>query len=244
MRAVVTAGGPADGTFATAAGTAVKALACVRGVPMLESVITALREAGADRIAIIAGPEIQERYGTRVERVVEAARSGGANIIRALRAWPEDGTPLLYATSDLPYITGSSVRDFVERAPYDALSVSLAEAARYAARFPGCPPFGITLARERVVNGGVFLLPPGGAERVERLATKFFDARKAPWRMASLIGVGTLWRLVAGRLSVADLEAKARRELGVRAFAVRDCAPELAFDVDTLADYRYACEHT
>jgi GTP:adenosylcobinamide-phosphate guanylyltransferase len=243
MKAVITAGGLAGGTFSAAAGTPVKALAPVRGIPMLESVIVALREAGADRIALIAGPEVRERYAARVEQTIDASPSGGANIMRALNAWTEDGGPLLYATCDLPYITGAAIADFVARTPDGALAMSLVKSERYASRFPECPSFGITLAGERIVNGGVFLLPPGGAARIERIATPLFDARKRPWRMASLIGIGTLWRWVTGTLSVGNLEAKASSVLGMPSAAVRDCAPELAFDVDTVADYRYACEH-
>ncbi len=243
MKAVVTAGGLAGGTFAAAAGTPVKALAPVRGVPMLDAVLNALREAGVDRIALIAGPEIERRYAQRVEHVIGASPSGGTNVLRALKAWPEDDTPLLYATSDLPFITGAAIGDFVTRTPQDALAMSIVEGERYATRFPGAPRFGITLAGEHIVNGGVFFLPPGGAARIETVATRLFDARKRPWRMASLIGVATLWRLITGTLRVGDLETKASSELGLRAVAVRHCAPELAFDVDTVADYRYACQH-
>jgi hypothetical protein len=50
--------------------------------------------------------------------------------------------------------------------------------------------------------------------------------------------------LVTGTLSVGDLEATASTALGMRALGVRDCQPELAFDVDTETDYRYACEHS
>ena len=148
MKAVVTAGGLAGGTLSAAAGTQVKALAPVRGIPMLDSVLDALRDGGANRIALVAGPQIQQRYGARVERVIEASPSGGINIMRALNAWAEDGTALLYATSDLPYITGAAVHDFVARAPAGALAISLVEGNRYAARFPGCARFGITLAGE------------------------------------------------------------------------------------------------
>lgn len=243
MKAVVTAGGIAGGAFSEAAGTPVKALAPVRGAPMLDTVLSALRDAGADRIALVAGPEVRRRYAERVERIVDASTSGGANILRALRAWPEDGGPLLYATCDMPYVTAAAVRDFVARTPQDALAVGLTPGTSYAARFPGAPSFGITLGGEHVVNGGVFFVPTGGAERVERIAAPFFDARKRPWRMASLIGIGTVWRLVTRTLRVGDLEAKASSVLGMRAVATRDCAPELAFDVDTVADYRYACEH-
>ena len=222
MKAVITAGGLAGGALSAAAGTPVKALAPVRGVPMLESVIVALREAGADRIALIAGPDVRNHYSPSVEQTIDASASGGANIMRALNAWPEDGGALLYATCDLPYVTAAAVRDFVARTPGDALAMSLVKSERYAQRFPDCPGFGITLAGENVVNGGVFLIPPGGAARVERVASPFFDARKRPLRMASLIGIGTLWRLLTKTLSVGDLERKASRELGIRALAIRE----------------------
>lgn len=243
MNAVVTAGGRIEGAFAAAAGTEIKALAPVRGISMLERVLHALRACGARRIALVADEDVGRNYASLVERVIEASPSGSENMIRALRAWTEDAQPLLYATSDLPYVNPDALRDFLARAPQQSIAMALVEAESYAARFPGAPPFGIRLAGERVVNGGVFVLPAGSAARVERVATGFFEARKRPWQMAGLVGPTTLLRFVTGRLSVGHLEAKAARVFGMPAAAVRGCAPELAFDVDTAADYRYACDH-
>jgi GTP:adenosylcobinamide-phosphate guanylyltransferase len=243
VKAVVTAGGRIDGAFAAAAGTRVKALAQVRGTTMLARVFDALRGCGADRIAVIGGDEVREACGSAVEQFVEESPSGSQNLLRALRAWPEDGEPLLYATSDLPYITAAAVRDFIERVPSGALGVPLAEFFVYAARFPEAPPTGITLAGERVVNGGVFLLPPDSAPRIARAATAIFESRKRPWRMASLVGPSALIRFAIGRLSIASLEATAQRVLKLPARAVRGCAPELAFDVDTAAEYSYATKN-
>ena len=47
-------------------------------------------------------------------------------------------------------------------------------------------PVGITLG-ERVVNDGAFLFPAGYAGS-DRVATKFFDARKSPRKMAAVLG--------------------------------------------------------
>jgi GTP:adenosylcobinamide-phosphate guanylyltransferase len=243
VKAVVTAGGRIDGAFASAAGTSVKALACVRGATMLARVLDALRDCGADRIAVIGGNEIRRACGSAVEQFVEESRSGSQNLLHALRAWPEDGEPLLYATSDLPYINAAAVRDFIERVPSGTLGVPLAEFSDYATRFPHAPPTGITLAGERVVNGGVFLLPPDSARRVAGAATAIFESRKRPWRMARMIGPGALILFALGRLSITNLEATAQRVLQVSARAVRGCAPELAFDVDTAAEYGYASEN-
>jgi hypothetical protein len=94
-----------------------------------------------------------------------------------------------------------------------------------------------------VVNGGVFLLPADSAPRLAGAATAFFEARKRPWRMASLVGPSALIRFAAGRLSVTDLEGTAQRVMQMPARAVRGCAAELAFDVDTAEEYGYATAH-
>jgi CTP:molybdopterin cytidylyltransferase MocA len=242
VKAVITAGGRVDGAFAESAGTRVKALAPVRGTTMLARMIVALRAAGVSEIAVVGGDEVRMACTASVDRFVSESPSGSENLLRALRAWP-DNERLLYATSDLPYVTAAAIGDFVERVGQGTLAVALAEFGEFAARFPGAPPFGITLAGERVVNGGLFSIPHGATEKLASMATRFFEARKRPWRMASLVGPAVLIRFLSGRLRVADLETMALHVLQVPAQALRGCAPELAFDVDTAADYRYACTH-
>jgi GTP:adenosylcobinamide-phosphate guanylyltransferase len=243
MKAVITAGGRIDGAFAQAAGTSVKALAPVGDTTMLARMIAALRDVGVVEIAVVGGDEVRSACGSAVDRFVDESPSGSENLLRALRAWP-DSERLIYATSDLPYVTAAAIRDFVDRVGQGTLAVALAEFAAFTARFPAAPAsFGITLGGERVVNGGVFSIPQGAAEKLGAIATRFFEARKRPWRMASLVGPSVLIRFLSGRLRVADLEAMALHVLQVPAQALRGCAPELAFDVDTAAEYAYACAH-
>ncbi len=242
MKAVVTAGGRIDGAFAQAAGTDVKALAPVRGATMLERMLAALREAGVGEIAVVGGQEVRRACGSAIDRFVEESPSGSENLLRALRAWPQDER-LIYATSDLPYVTAPAIGDFLNRVGQGTLAVALSEHGDFIARFPDAPPVGITLARERVVNGGLFSIPQGATEKLAAIATRFFEARKRPWRMASLVGPAVLIRFLSGRLRVSDLETMALHVLQVPAQALRGCAPELAFDVDTIDEYRYACAH-
>lgn len=243
MKAVITAGGRIDGAFATEAGTYVKALAPIRGVSMLDRIIEALRASGAERVAVIGGAEVRAACDKRVERVIDETPSGSENMLRALHAWPDDGERLVYATSDLPYITPFAIAAFLARVPDDTLAIALSGHDAFCRRFPGAPRFGITLAGERIVNGGVFTVPPGSMQRLTAIATGFFEARKRPWRMASLVGPSILFRFLLRRLSVADLETRALRVLSMPARAIRDCAPELAYDVDTFEEYKYARAH-
>ena len=67
-------------------------------------------------------------------------------------------------------------------------------------------PFGIKLNGERVVNGGVFVLPAGSAPVVVDYAIALFEARKAPWKMVGMIRPLALLKFALGRLSVADVD--------------------------------------
>ncbi len=243
MRAVITAGGRIGGAYAAAAATDVKALAMVRGATMLARIVEALRGAGATDIAVVGGAEVRSACGSSIERFIDEHPSGEENILRALRAWPDDGERLLYATSDLPYVTAAAVSDFARRVPAGTLAIALTEFEAFARRFPGAPPFGIRLNGERVVNGGIFSIPGGSIEALEKVALRFFAARKQPWRMANLVSPWVVLKLGLGRLDVTEIERIAQRTLGVAAMGVRHCAAELAFDADTLTEYRYACGH-
>lgn len=243
MKAVITAGGPIDGAYAQLAGTRVKALAKVHGATMLARTISVLRENGVQRIAIVGNAEVRDSVDGVVEKMVDDAGSGAKNVLAALDAWPDDGEPLLYLTCDMPYITAPALREFLERVPNDALAMPLTEIADFVARFPQAPPFGITLAGERVVNGGVFHIPAGASARIRSFATALFDARKAPWRMATIAGPMLLLKFALKRLSIEELEARAQKVLGMNVAAIRNAAPELAYDADTVDEYRYSVDH-
>ena len=240
MNAVITAGGRVDGEFARAIGASVKALAPFRNSTFLHLTIRAVHDAGVPVVAVVGGDEI--RASEPGVRIIDEGSTGAENLRRALHAWDEN-EPLLYLTSDMPFIDASALRWFIEAAPPAALALPLTEWSDFDRRFPQAPPFGIALGGEKVVNGGAFLIPPHAASAIEAMATRFFDARKHPLQMASLAGPSLLLRFVFRRLSIATLESRARQVLGVRAVGVRGAPPELAYDVDVLEEYRYALAH-
>lgn len=241
--AAITAGGRVGGEFARTIGTTVKALAPIGGTTLLDRCIAALRGAGVERIALVGGAEVREAAARQVDRFIEESADGTENVHRALHAWEPD-SPLLYATSDMPFVNGAAIRAFLARVPDGALAVPLAEWRAFDARFPGAPPFGIVLGGEKVVNGGVFAIPAAGAQRIAQFAARFFEARKSPWRMARLTGPALLLQFATHRLRVDTLEAHAARLLAMPAVTVRDAAPELAYDIDELAEYTYAIAQT
>jgi GTP:adenosylcobinamide-phosphate guanylyltransferase len=242
VNAVITAGGTIDGQYAHRAGTTIKALAPVRGTTMLDMAIDAAYGAGATRVAVVGGDAVAAACASRVDKVVAQSNDGGRNLQLALAAWPADER-LLLLTSDMPYITADALRAFAENSPPDVFAMALSAYDAFMRRFPNAPPFGIALAGERVVNGGAFAIPVGAAPRIAAVAVQFFDARKSPWKMARLLGLSMIVRYVTGRLSIEGLERYGTARLGVPTRALRDAAPELAFDADLLGEFTYACEH-
>lgn len=242
MNAVITAGARVGGEFAWRIGTPVKALARVRGRTLLAAAIEAAREIGVTRLAVVGGEEVRDSCAGSVDAIIEDAGSGSVNLQRALRAWGEDA-PLLYMTSDMPFIKAAALRAFVEAVPASALALPITACTEFERRFPGAPPFGIEIGGERVVNGGVFWIPAGAASTVEKLAVRFFDARKSVARMALLLGPVLCTQFALRRLTIAALEKQARRRLGFPAVAIRGAAPDLAYDIDTLDEYAYAAQN-
>lgn len=240
MKAVITTGGRVSGAYEAQAATQIKALAVTHGITMLQRGIDALRGCGVARIAVIGEPEVRAACAGKVEAIIDGAESGAQNVLRALRAWPEDDEPLLFCASDLPYIDATSLQTFLDALNPGTLAMPLADYEAFTTRFPEAPPFGITLAGKRVVNGGIFHIPPGAAEPLATVASRFFEARKSPWRMVSIAGPTLLLRFALKQLRVEDIEKRACELLGVPAVAVRNAPPELAFDADTADEFRYA----
>ena len=200
--------------------------------------LRAIADAGIDGTAIVGGIEVAG--SVRDVRVIAAAADGATNVARALDAWPPEDD-LLFATSDLPFVTAADLRAFLAAgAGYD-LTLPLATAQAYAAAYPGAPPHITKLGGERVANGSVFFIGSAARAAVRTVAGRFFDARKDPLGMARLLGSALLLRFLVRRLRIADVEHRARHVLGVRAAAIRNSAPGLCYDVDTLDDYRFAC---
>jgi CTP:molybdopterin cytidylyltransferase MocA len=238
VKTVITAGGRIEEAFAAAAGTAVKALAPLGAGALIDVAIEAARGAGCGAIAVVGGAAVRAHCAGRVERFIDESPSGAENVRRALEAWP--GEPLLYLTSDIPFVTAAGLRDFLGRAQHFALAMAIADAGRYARAFPGAPPHEVRLGGERFANGSVFRFAPGAPEAVMTMAGSFFDARKDLRRLAGLLGPRLAWRFVTGRLRIADVERRARDVLGVPVAAIRACDPGLCYDVDTLEDWEYA----
>ena len=243
LAAAITAGGRVDGPFAARIGTDVKALAPWRGRTLVDAALDAARAAGATRVAVVGGAAVLAHCAGKVDEAIVEAPTGEANLHNALAT--ARGDALVFLTSDLPFVDGPALEDFVTRARAAdvATAMAIAEVDDYARAFPEAPEHATAIGRERICGGSVFFFGAGVAPRIADVATRLFTARKSVWAMARLLGPALLARFALRSLTIADIERRADHVLGLRARAIRGAAPALAYDVDTLPDYEYALRH-
>jgi molybdopterin-guanine dinucleotide biosynthesis protein A len=240
--AVVLAGGRISGLFARAAGTRIKALASVRGRPVVHCVAEALLAARSVGRVCVVGPEaIREAVPEGCLWQLESD-SAYANACAGLErlATPGDARVLLCG-ADLPFLKAEAVDDLLARLPEEAdVALPVVRKEVFQAAFPGDLGIYVRLREGRFTGGDQAILRVRALRENSALLQTLYRSRKSQLAMTRAFGADTMWKLVRGTLTVGELEARASELTGRPCRAVLDCRPELAFDIDTVVDLRYA----
>lgn len=221
-------------------GMSHKALIVLEGRPLLERVVTALREAGADPIAVCCdeGP-VAELARQLATQVIPPGEGPSASVARA---FAELGAPLLVTTADHGLLEAAWVRQIIAETPADSdLSVMLAERDRIERAMPGSKRTYLKFADGQWSGCNLFFLQTGKAGLAVETWQMVEADRKRPWRIAARLGPGTLLSMLLGRLTLAEGLARLGRKIGITANLVAAENGLAAIDVDTpkdLADIR------
>ncbi|WP_298628746.1 NTP transferase domain-containing protein [uncultured Thermus sp.] len=227
MEAIVLGGG--EEAWARKYGVRSKALVPYRGRPMAEWVLSALQEAGLSAIYVGENPGLAP--SPRLTLPDTGSLLG--NLEAALGH--AEGR-VLVATADIPHLSPEAVRFVLEKAPEAALVYPIVPKGAVEARFPHTRRTYARL-REGVFTGGnLLLLHKELFFQALPLAQRVVALRKKPWALARLIGWDILLKLLLGRLTLPELEARAKRILGVEARALITPYPEVGVDVDREED--------
>jgi len=264
--ALIFAGGRISGLFARAAGTRIKALVPVRGRPCVSWVAAALRDVAAiDRICV-AGPQAVGDLLTDDCTWVPEGANAIENLRRGIqqltglewanggvgewgnggsaRATPPCAARILLCGADAPAVTAAAIADFLGRVPEEAdICQPVVRREVFREAFPGNAGIYVRLVEGAFTGGCQFLVRPEPLLRSLPLVEALFRRRKSQLAMTHALGLPFLCRLIAGRLTVQELEGRLSELTGCGVRAVLDCAPELAFDVDNLLDLRYLERH-
>lgn len=242
--AVVLGGGDPGDPFAAAHGVKVKALIPVAGQPMALHVLRALHGSGrVERIAYV-GPTTPEMDAMIALRVTDHGTLLG-NLEAGVEALAAGvGERVLVVTADIPLLTADQVRDVLDATPADAALVypvvrrEVCEAA-----YPGVKRTYARLKDGTFTGGNLFMLDPALIGQFLPRLRDVLAARKAPLKLAGLIGPGILLRLLTGQLTVARLESKVAALLSVPVHALLTPHAAVGTDVDKEEDLHLAEAH-
>ncbi|MDW8322072.1 MAG: NTP transferase domain-containing protein [Armatimonadota bacterium] len=218
----------------------VKTLLKVGQRTLLETVLEAIWcSRRVQEVVVVGSPFLRYWVDRAGERLISERLEAHENLIAGLQAllqYPR----VLYLTSDLPFVTAESVVRFIDACPPDAqLCYAIVRREVFDARFPNSPSTYARLKDGEFVAGCAMMVEPvallARADWIRDVAQR----RKSLWRLAMLAGFNVLWKYATRRLTVADVERRAERLLGMRCRAV-ECDPELAYDIDTPEEYEYA----
>ncbi|GIV15880.1 MAG: hypothetical protein KatS3mg022_1315 [Armatimonadota bacterium] len=218
----------------------IKALLKVKERTLLETVLDAIW--GTERVqevVVVGSPFLRYWVDRAGERMISEKLDAHENLIAGLQAvayYPR----VLYLTSDLPFVTAEAINRFIDACPADVqLCYAIVRREVFDARFPNSPSTYARLKDGEFVAGCAMMVEPAAlierAEWIRRVAQR----RKSLWRLALLAGFQVLWKYATRQLTVADVEHRAEQLLAIRCRAV-ECDPELAYDIDTPAEYEYA----
>ncbi len=94
--------------------------------------------------------------------------------------------------------------------------------------------------RHRGSGGGVVAIRPRALSALEAVLGDLGRARKAPWRLAKIFGLGTLVGYATRTLDVAACERRASAILRTPVAAAICTHPEIAVNVDRVSDVALA----
>ncbi len=206
----------------------------ISGRPLVDYVVQAVQRArGIGRIAVVGPPGPLRSVVSRDVTVVSDNGGIMENVAHAVREL--GGRDLtLVAASDIPLLTGAVVEEFLAvcaRTPADFYYAVVPKDAMDR-QFPTAQKTYVTLTDGTFCGGSLMLFNPAVIDRVQPFVERVIAARKKPWLLAQLFGWAIVLRFASGRLSIAEMVARAREVVGIDVMPVVLPRPELALDVD------------
>jgi len=241
LDAIVTAGGDPDKDaelLARAGNPPSKALIEFNGRTSLERVVTALL--GSQRVGriVVVGlpPEHHLDLGPQVTflpdagGVLDNAEAG----LAYLQSTGMVSERVLAVSCDIPLVTAQTVSDFVDQClPYDVdFCYSIVSKEDMERAFPGSGRTFVPIAGGRFAGGDISMAKPTALDKSRDKIEGIIGDRKHFWKQVRAIGLDMVFLFLIHRLSLARIERRVTKALGITGKAVISPHPEIAMDVD------------
>jgi CTP:molybdopterin cytidylyltransferase MocA len=244
INAVILAGALNEGKLKESSPERWEALIDLEGKPLIRHSVDPLIAAKTiDRIVVV-GPveEIRPVLAGLDIDIVPPTGDMFDNVIVGCRRLAETAGPksrlTLVSAADIPLITAEVVDGLV------AICLELGGDAFYPvasretmeAKFPGTKRTYATLREGTLTGGNLFVVDGEVLAQVAPQAKALIAGRKNPLKMAGSLGIGFIFRLLLGRLTISALETFVGGKFGFKARAVIVPWAEIGIDVDKPED--------
>lgn len=211
-----------------------KAFLLLAGRPLVAHVVSTLQQVSVINRVVVVGPaaELRQVLPDSV-RIVETAGGMMENVVRGVGVLEARGLTLV-AASDIPLLTPSAVEEFLDACAAEPADFyyPIVPQDVILAQYPAARKNFVTLAEGTFTGGNVMLFNPQVIDRVRPFVEQLIAARKKPWVLAQSFGWAIVAKFMAGRLSIAEVVARASEMTGIAVKPVIVPRPELALDVD------------
>ena len=239
VSAVILAGGAVKPELRERLGISSKGMIPLLGRIAVDFVVDAARACPQIGKVALAGPEAYRDLPVfeRVEAFVPDAGRIPANLLNAMAALNEEDGQGRRVAGDSPLLTGEALERFLAQVPEGAdLCYPVVTKQGIMAAFPDREWTLLRLREGPVVCTNVLYFRAPLLGRFEALANQIEVARRKPWKLAALFGLGLALKFILRRLSIPDVERRLSKMLDANCRGVLSDDPLLAMDLDDLRD--------
>ena len=215
-----------------------KALLDLAGKPMAQWVLDALGEAPSVEKIVVAGLEDEGVLSSpKIAQYVPDQGSMLGNAIGAIE-WVLEANPeadrVLTCSADIPLLTGPMVERLLAQCtdPTVELYISIVSRERMEQRFPDSRRSYVHFSDGDYAGGDLHVGASYIAHKYRDLWEGLFASRKSALKQAGRLGPAFLARLLARRLSLAELERRVRDKFGINGRALITEDAEIGMDAD------------
>jgi hypothetical protein len=172
---------------------------------------------------------------------VEAGNSLTENIFRAMDVL-EKKNNVLFVTSDVPFLHGEAIDDFINRCGELSGEIFYPLVSREANEqlYPETVRTYFTMKEGVFTGGNILLANPQAVMNSRWIMDEVIARRKKPWKIIRMLGFFFILKFLTKQLTLRELEQRASEILGHSGMIIISPYPELSTDVDKPSDLQLA----
>lgn len=219
-----------------------KALLKIHNKYMIDYVLDSVKKVPyIDKIAVVGDKnQLTQALKGRADYIIQGTESIVDNIMLALEQFAED-KEILVLTCDIPMITPEAIEHFIESAKEKNVDLcySIVEKSLNDEKYPEVKRTYAKLKEGQFTGGNVFYFKPEIKDRCREFVDEMLKYRKNPAKMARVLGIIFLIKLLLGILTIDAVKKKCDTLLNINAGVVISPYPEIGNDVDKVSDIEF-----